>query len=93
MEQSLRVFHQAIRNNGLWTHWIEASASFPKYEAMLLEELAAVIENLSPKYLKDIKVIIPVLMATRCSLHPTIIFFIFFFCVKFIFFFRSLDSV
>lgn len=56
MEQSLRVFHQAIRNNGLWTHWIEASASFPKYEAMLLEELAAVIENLSPKYLKDIKI-------------------------------------
>jgi hypothetical protein len=56
MEHPLRIFHQAIRNNGLWTHWIESSIQFPKYEAMLLEELAAVIENLSPKYLKDIKI-------------------------------------
>jgi len=56
MDMALRTFHQAIRNNGLWTNWIESASSYPRFEAILLEELAAVIENLSPKYLKDIKI-------------------------------------
>jgi len=56
MDTPLRAFHQAIRNNGLWTYWIQAAAPYPRFEAILLEELAAVIENLSPKYLKDIRI-------------------------------------
>jgi len=56
MDQPLRVFHQAIRNNGLWADWIGAAAPFPHFEKILLQELGEVIENLSPKYLKDIKI-------------------------------------
>ena len=56
MDQALRVFHQAIRNNGLWADWIGVAAPFPHFEKILLQELGEVIENLSPKYLKDIKI-------------------------------------
>jgi len=56
MDAPLRVFHQAIRNNGLWAAWIGSAASYPRFEKILLQELGEVIENLSPKYLKDIKI-------------------------------------
>lgn len=56
MDAPLRTFHQAIRNNGLWADWIGSASPYPHFEKILLQELGEVIENLSPKYLKDIKI-------------------------------------
>jgi hypothetical protein len=56
LDGALRDFHQSIRNNGLWKNWIEEVEAYPRFEDLLLNELAQVLENLSPKYLKDIKI-------------------------------------
>lgn len=56
MDESIREFHQLIRNNGLWANWIDAVSDYPHFKDLLIDELAQVIENLSPKYLKDITI-------------------------------------
>jgi len=55
LDGAVRDFHQAIRNNGLWCKWIDEVSDFPRFKALLLDELAHVLENLSPRYLKDVK--------------------------------------
>lgn len=56
LDGAVRDFHQAIRNNGLWQCWIDQVERYPRFEALLLDELAHVLENLSPRYLKDVKI-------------------------------------
>jgi len=56
LDCAVREFHQAIRNNGLWQYWIDEVKCYPRFEALLLDELAHVLENLSPRYLKDVKI-------------------------------------
>lgn len=55
LDAAVREFHQQIRNNGLWQAWIDGVKEYPRFEALLLDELAHVLENLSPRYLKDVK--------------------------------------
>jgi hypothetical protein len=43
-------------NNLFLQNWIEEVEAYPRFEDLLLNELAQVLENLSPKYLKDIKI-------------------------------------
>jgi len=56
LDGAVRDFHQAIRNNGLWQCWIDEVKDYPRFETLLLDELAHVLENLSPRYLKDVKI-------------------------------------
>lgn len=56
LDSAVRQFHQSIRNNGLWQCWIDEVTEYPHFEALLLDELAHVLENLSPRYLKDVKI-------------------------------------
>ena len=56
LDNAVREFHQAIRNNGLWKCWIEAVQEYPRFKNLMIQELSTVLENLSPKYLKDVKI-------------------------------------
>merc|ERR1719228_484739 len=56
LDGAVREFHQQIRNNGLWQYWIDGVQQYPHFENLLLDELAHVLENLSPRYLKDVKI-------------------------------------
>ena len=55
---SARYKNKQIRSdfNLFFQNWIEEVEAYPRFEDLLLNELAQVLENLSPKYLKDIKI-------------------------------------
>merc|ERR1712184_136123 len=71
LDGAVRDFHQAIRNNGLWCKWIDEVSDFPRFKALLLDELAHVLENLSPRYLKDVKIehLLKIFEAKTSTIH------------------------
>jgi hypothetical protein len=71
LDHAVREFHQQIRNNGLWQCWIDQVCDFPHFENLLLDELAHVLENLSPRYLKDVKIehLLKIFEAKTSTIH------------------------
>jgi hypothetical protein len=56
MDDELRKFHREIRNNGLWHNWISSVARHEHFRLIMLDELANVMENLSPRFIKDLSI-------------------------------------